>query len=71
MTDRIQHLTVVLDDDVRIDDVEGLVRAISMLRGVERVSTGKPVDSTDHLARSRARQELRTKVLGLLLDDAP
>lgn len=66
MTDRIQHLTVLLDYDIRDDDAEALVRAISQLRGVSLCQMGKPVDLTDHLARERAKAELRRDLAAVL-----
>lgn len=38
MTDRVQVLTVVLDERYRTDDVENIVRAIEMVRGVAGVT---------------------------------
>jgi hypothetical protein len=37
MTDRVHALTVILDHDVRVDDVEALEGAILQLRGVRAV----------------------------------
>jgi len=34
MTDRIRHLTVTLDRDYREDDVQCIVDAISLIRGI-------------------------------------
>jgi hypothetical protein len=41
MTDRVQSLTVFLEGDFRDDDVQILVDAISLMRGVARVDLGE------------------------------
>jgi hypothetical protein len=52
MTDRVKSLTVVLDKDIRVDDVESLVNAIRCIRHVMSVGTNI-VDSDDYAARER------------------
>lgn len=37
MTDRIRHLTITLDDDMRDDDIKSIVSAIEHIRGVADV----------------------------------
>ncbi len=59
MTDRIQSLTVVLEGDVRTDDVEILIQAITMIRGVQKVVKGEPVSVNDFIARERAAMKIR------------
>lgn len=57
MTDRVRHLTVILDQDYR-DEEEGvgvITNAIRMIKGVSSVETG---DSVDHVQIS-ARDEFR------------
>ncbi|USN14049.1 hypothetical protein KABACHOK_02130 [Brevundimonas phage vB_BpoS-Kabachok] len=66
MTDRIQHLTVLLEHDIRDDDVQALVLAIAQLRGVSLCQMGKPVDLTDHMARERAKMDLRRALSAVL-----
>lgn len=61
MTDRIRHLTITLDRDYRDDDVEHIVNAISMVRGVETVET-RIVTSNDYWARESAILELRKEI---------
>ena len=63
MTDRIQHLTVILSDDFRDDDVEHIVNAIKMIKCVRKVELGAPVDCCDHMARQRVYWEMREKLL--------
>lgn len=65
MTDRINALTVVLDQDIRTDDVEPLVRAITQFRGVQSVNT-HVVELSDHIAFTRARVDLGTKLWRIL-----
>lgn len=65
MTDRISHLTVVLKEDVREDDLDGLCNAIMQLKNVLEVSLGRPVNVGDHLARVRVGNEWRDKLVKL------
>lgn len=51
MTDRVRYLTVMLDDDYRDDDARTLAEAISMLKGVEKVTLGDPVSVSDYINR--------------------
>ena len=73
MTDRIRTLTVALDADYRDDDVEQIINAIHMVKGVSAVKPGVPVDPTDWAARWAVRKELRdvlwTVFQGCLLGD--
>ncbi len=62
MTDRVHSLTVVLEHDVREDDVQSLTKAIHMMRGVLSVS-GKVADLDSHMAEERARHDLGQKLL--------
>lgn len=61
MTDRIQGFTVVLEKDMREDDVQSLVDAVRCLRGVAHVE--KSVSTS---AEWIAQQRERTRVAGLL-----
>ena len=65
MTDRVHSLTVVLDHDIRVDDVETLANAIRMLKGVLNV-TGEVSDMTSYMAEERARHELGGKLLDVI-----
>jgi len=62
MTDRIQYLTVSLEHDVRVDDVEWITNAIRMIKGVKVVENGKPVDMEDWSARMRIGSEFETAI---------
>ena len=65
MTDRISGLFVALEQDIREDDVEDLIKAIKLLRGVAGVSTH--VSNPDlYIAATRVRSELREKLLEVL-----
>ena len=57
MTDRVNTLTVVLEQEMRIDDVEDILTSIRMVRGVLDVTPRLDID--DHwAARRQARHEL-------------
>lgn len=68
MTDRIKGLVVTLDDDYRDDDIEPVINAIRMLRGVLDV---RPLvaDVSDHVARVRVRHELQDKLWKALTNE--
>lgn len=65
MTDRVRSLTVVLDRDTRTDDVEVIVTAVRMVRGVADVKLGPVVNVLDHVARIAALQDLESRVLAV------
>jgi hypothetical protein len=68
MTDRIRTLTVVLPVNTREDDVQPLIDAIRMLRGVLDVKADV-ADSADYFAVTNARAQLRSKLLDVLMED--
>lgn len=68
MTDRINSFTVVLDSDIRIDDVEPIVNAIRMVRGVASV-TGNVANLDSHIAQVRAKRELRERLFAVLAEE--
>ncbi|MEE9214815.1 MAG: hypothetical protein V3U54_08495 [Thermodesulfobacteriota bacterium] len=65
MTDRLGALTVVLKDNIREDDAEGLINAIKQLRGVLSVK-GHVTDIETHIAEDRVRHELGQKLIKLV-----
>lgn len=67
MADRINALTVVLDADTRDEDAEPLIAAISQLRGVASV-TPHVSQLEDHIAYTRARQDLTRRLYDALND---
>lgn len=65
MTDRVNGFFVTLKDDMRIDDAESIIHALSMVKGVAAVSPNVS-DPEDHIARVRVRQELIEKLFDIL-----
>jgi hypothetical protein len=61
MTDRIHSLTLVLDHDMRDDDVESLVNACRHFRGVISV-TPNVSDPDVHVAEMRCRRLVVTEL---------
>lgn len=61
MTDRIRHLTITLDEDMRDDDVVAIVSAIERVRGVASVLPNI-VTVQDHLARQAVRAEVQQQL---------
>jgi HD superfamily phosphohydrolase YqeK len=60
VTDRICALTVTLDEDIRVDDVESLMSAIRHMRHVAKVS---PV-VTEHVSAHAERIRIATLLHG-------
>lgn len=65
MTDRFHSLTVVLGNDMRDDDAEGLMDAICHLKGVINVK-GNISDPSHFVAESRVKSELSLKLWEIL-----
>ena len=63
MTDRVDRLIVVLEENVRIDDVEGLRRAIEQFSGVLSVSARSSDPGTAFVERHRASARLTEKMI--------
>jgi hypothetical protein len=65
MTDRLNALTVILEQDLRSDAAEPLIAAIRQLRGVLTV---EPIvaDAGDFVALTRARRDLEVKLWAAL-----
>lgn len=61
MTDRVRHLTITLDEDLRVDDLEPIVSAIRHIRGVASVEHHF-VHIEDHGARQAVRAEIQQKL---------
>lgn len=62
MTDRINSFTVVLDHDIRDDDLDPILNAVRCLRHVLSV-TPHVTKITDHVAAERIRREYRHQLL--------
>lgn len=65
MTDRVHSLLVVLEQDVRNDDIKSLVNAIREFRNVASV-TLNITDPTSIMAEERARYQLANKLWEVL-----
>lgn len=61
MSDRINALTVILEKDIRDDDCEQLIAAISQLRGVLEVKA-RVANTQDVIAYNRARHVLQKRL---------
>lgn len=70
MTDRVQSLTVMLDGPIRTDDVQAIVDAISMVKGVAKVELGEVMDPVAYFARQQASMDLANRIHDLLRDFA-
>lgn len=64
MTDRVNALIVVLEKDMRDDDVEVISNAIRMLRGVLRVDNNIS-DASDYVAQARVANKVRESLIEL------
>ena len=68
MTDRIKAVVVVLEADIREDEVEPILNALRMVKGVLNVvETVKRDLIGDLVAESRVREEIRGKLVAVLL----
>ena len=61
MTDRIRHLTVVLDRDYRDDDLKDIISAIKHLRPVASVKA-HVVGAGDYINREVVRSEMELQL---------
>jgi hypothetical protein len=65
MTAKVNALLVILDKDIRIDDIEPLQNAIMQMKHVIEVKANiKSIQ--DDLAQSRVRQELGEKIIEVI-----
>ena len=62
MTDRVRTLTILLDKDIRVDDVETIKSTMLMIRGVRKVENGPVVDHRDWMNRESVRIEMQEKI---------
>lgn len=69
MSDRVHSITVVLDQNLREDDVLPILNAIQQLRGVMSVGTNI-ASVTDYVAEQRARRELGDKIMKIIYPEA-
>lgn len=68
MTDRTNVLTVVLDKDYRVDDVQTVIKAIEMFTHVVSV-TPNVANISDHVNKMRLRREITEKLLSTLTEN--
>lgn len=61
MTDRVKGFVVTLEKDIRIDDVQPIMDAIKMVKGVVAVEPSIS-DSNDIIIESRVRVDLCNKL---------
>jgi hypothetical protein len=66
MTNRICALTVILDDDIREDDVQSLVDAILHMRRVSSVVTNTSNPIAESVAESRERRRIYEAMLNVI-----
>ena len=67
MTDRIKGVTVAFTQDIRADDVQYIVNAIKMIKGVEDV--GLSVHSSDdYIIETRVTSKIVDKIYQLVKD---
>ncbi len=67
MTDRINAVIVVLEENIRIDECDHLLNAIRCLRGVLKVEP-HVANADSYIAEMRAKTELFNRMHALLLD---
>jgi hypothetical protein len=66
MTDRVRSLSVLLDNEYRVDDVQVIIDAIAMIKGVSKVERGPISDYADRLSIEVAKTELAKKMWDVL-----
>lgn len=67
MSNRIKGLTVALQHDFKDEDVEQIVKAIGMIKGVIAV-TPLEVSSDDFVNRAQIKWELHSKLIQILVE---
>lgn len=71
MSNRAHSVQVILEKDIRIeDDLQPLLTAIRMLKGVIKVIPLE-ADSIAAMAEHRARHELGQKIINVIYPPAP
>lgn len=66
MTDRHRTVTVLLDREMRSDDLEHILAAIRMIKGVSSVEAGPVDDMHAYVAIETAKNDLRRQLHNLL-----
>lgn len=65
MSDRINAFTIVLDKDIKNEDVQDLLTALKMLKGVISV-TPNVADISDHIAQMRERARINHELIKII-----
>lgn len=68
MTQKVNALTVVLEKDIDREAAKAIISAIGQLRGVLSVK-GNVADAASHIAETRVRNELFSKMVGIFKPD--
>lgn len=68
MTDRIKGFVVTLDSDMRIDDIDQILNAIKMIKGICSVEPSVS-NFDDTMNRERIKSELRGKFIEFLKEN--
>lgn len=65
MTTRVKGFTVILDNEMREDDIEYIVNAMRMIKGVQQVL---PVESCseDMMARQKCISDIKHKLFDIV-----
>lgn len=67
MTDRVNGVYVALDKDYRTDDVEKILQAILMIKGVLAASAEDfTVEPRDWIAERRVREEIYKEIINVI-----
>jgi hypothetical protein len=62
MTDRIKGFAVTLEEDMRIDDIDNIINAIRMIKGIASVEPSiSNID--DDINRERIKSEFRDEFI--------
>jgi len=65
MTDKVKGFTVTLEKDISIDDVEVILNAVKMIKGIAHVEHSISTPN-DHFARQRVKMEIREKMWNII-----
>ena len=62
MTDRAKGFTIALKEDIRVDDMDSILNALKMVKGVLKV---EPIinDGTEIITEMRLKNEFKQKLL--------
>lgn len=69
MTTRHSGYIVILEDDIREDDAEDLMKLLRQIRGIISVRPVEGLSPQIAIAKARALQELEKKIWNILHED--